>query len=123
MAQALGCQSGEIYFTAGGTEADNLAILGAARAQQRAGRRIVTTAIEHDAVLNTVAFLESEGWEIVRLKPDHEGRISAQVKITCPPGIPLVMPGERLHKELRKILKNSGIFVMDERKVLDPLWE
>ena len=42
-----------------------------------------------------------------------EGRISAQVKITCPPGIPLVMPGERLHKELRKILKNSGIFVMD----------
>lgn len=64
MAQALGCQSGEIYFTAGGTEADNLAILGAARAQQRAGRRIVTTAIEHDAVLNTVAFLESEGWEI-----------------------------------------------------------
>ena len=78
MAQALGCQPGEIYFTAGGTEADNLAILGAARAQQRAGRRIVTTAIEHDAVLNTVAFLESEGWEIVRLKPDHEGRISAQ---------------------------------------------
>ena len=43
MAQALGCQPGEIYFTAGGTEADNLAILGAARAQQRAGRRIVTT--------------------------------------------------------------------------------
>ena len=42
-----------------------------------------------------------------------EGRISAQVKITCPPGIPLVMPGERLHKDLRKILKNSGIFVMD----------
>ena len=78
MAQALGCQPGEIYFTAGGTETDNLAILGAARAQQRAGKRIVTTAIEHDAVLNTVAFLESEGWEIVRLKPDHEGRISAQ---------------------------------------------
>lgn len=42
-----------------------------------------------------------------------EGRISAQVKITCPPGIPLVMPGERLHKDLRKILKNSGIFDMD----------
>ena len=78
MTQALGCQPGEIYFTAGGTEADNLAILGAARAQQRAGKRIVTTAIEHDAVLNTVAFLESEGWEIVRLKPDHEGKISAQ---------------------------------------------
>ena len=41
-----------------------------------------------------------------------EGRIAAQVKITCPPGIPLVMPGERLHKEIIKILKNSGIFVI-----------
>lgn len=42
-----------------------------------------------------------------------EGRIAAQVKITCPPGIPLVMSGERLHKEIIKILKNSGIFVID----------
>lgn len=42
-----------------------------------------------------------------------EGRIAAQVKITCPPGIPLVMSGERLHKEIIKFLKNSGIFVID----------
>ena len=61
-AATLGCQSGEIYFTSGGTEADNIAILGAARAQQRMGKKIVTTAIEHDAVLNTVKFLEGEGW-------------------------------------------------------------
>jgi cysteine desulfurase len=77
-AATLGCQSGEIYFTSGGTEADNIAILGAARAQQRMGKKIVTTAIEHDAVLNTVKFLEREGWEIVRLKPDREGKITAQ---------------------------------------------
>jgi len=77
-AATLGCQSGEIYFTSGGTEADNIAILGAARAQQRMGKKIVTTAIEHDAVLNTVKFLEGEGWEIVRLKPDREGKITAQ---------------------------------------------
>ena len=77
-AETLGCQSGEIYFTSGGTEADNIAILGAARAQQRMGKKIVTTAIEHDAVLNTVKFLEGEGWEIVRLKPDREGKITAQ---------------------------------------------
>ena len=42
-----------------------------------------------------------------------EGKISAQVRITCPPGIPLVMPGERLHKDSIKILKKSGIFVVD----------
>lgn len=78
MAQAIGCQPGELYFTSGGTESDNIAILGAARAQQRVGKRIVTTAIEHDAVLHTVDFLESEGWDIVRLKPDSEGKISVQ---------------------------------------------
>jgi len=42
-----------------------------------------------------------------------DGKISAQVRITCPPGIPLVMPGERLHKDSIKILKKSGIFVVD----------
>lgn len=75
VASSLGCQSSEIYFTSGGTEADNIAILGAARAQKRRGNRIVTTAFEHDAVLNTVKYLESEGWEIIRLMPDANGQI------------------------------------------------
>lgn len=78
VAASLGCQSSEIYFTSGGTEADNIAILGVARAQKRRGNRIVTTAIEHDAVLNTVRFLEEEGWEIVRLEPDSNGQISPE---------------------------------------------
>lgn len=78
VARSLGCQSSEIYFTSGGTDADNIAILGAARAQRRLGNRIVTTAFEHDAVLNTVKYLESEGWEIVRLTPDQNGQITAQ---------------------------------------------
>ena len=51
-AETLGCQSGEIYFTSGGTEADNIAILGAARAQQRMGKKIVTTAIEHLSLIH-----------------------------------------------------------------------
>ncbi len=76
VADSLGCQSSEIYFTSGGTEADNLAILGAARAQKRRGNKIVTTAFEHDAVLNTVKFLEGEGWDIVRLMPDENGQIT-----------------------------------------------
>lgn len=78
VARSLGCQSSEIYFTSGGTDADNIAILGSARAQRRLGNRIVTTAFEHDAVLNTVKYLESEGWEIVRLTPDQNGQITAQ---------------------------------------------
>ena len=78
IARSLGCQSSEIYFTSGGTDAYNIAILGAAHAQRRLGNRIVTTAFEHDAVLNTVKYLESEGWEIVRLTPDQNGQITAQ---------------------------------------------
>lgn len=78
VALSLGCQSSEIYFTSGGTEADNIAILGAARAQKRRGNRIVTTAFEHDAVLNTVKYLESEGWEIIRLMPDANGQITPE---------------------------------------------
>ena len=78
IARSLHCGSDEIYFTSGGTEADDLAILGAARAQKRRGNKIVTTAIEHDAVLNTVKFLESEGWEIIRLVPNSQGQITPE---------------------------------------------
>ena len=94
----------QLIFTASGTEADNLAILGAARAQQRAGKRIVTTAIEHDAVLNTVAFLESEGWEIVRLKPDHEGRISAQQVLDAVDGRTVLVSMMAVNNEVGSIL-------------------
>lgn len=58
IAERLSAQPGEIYFTSGGTESDNIAILGAAHAKKRAGNKIVTTAIEHPAVLNTMAQLE-----------------------------------------------------------------
>lgn len=76
IADTLGCQNSEITFTSGGTESDNLAILGAAAAQKRRGNKIITTLIEHDAVLQAVKFLEGSGWNIVRLKPDSNGIIS-----------------------------------------------
>ncbi len=67
----------EITFTSGGTEANNLAIFGAAWAR-RQHRRIVTTAIEHPSVLACMAQLEKEGWQVVYLQPDSFGRISPQ---------------------------------------------
>ena len=76
VANLLGCESEEIYFTSGGTEANNLAILGAAAALGRRGKRIVTTAIEHESVLQTVDELEKQGFEVIRLMPDKEGNIS-----------------------------------------------
>jgi len=68
----------EIVWTSGATEANNLALIGAARANPDRGRHIITSAIEHKAVLDTCDWLEKQGWEITRLKPDQQGRIKAQ---------------------------------------------
>ncbi len=75
IAERLSATAGEIYFTSGGTESDNIAILGAAHAKKRAGNKIVTTAIEHPAVLNTMAQLEKEGFEVVYVQPEADGNI------------------------------------------------
>ena len=77
IAAALGAEPREIVFTSGATEANNLAILGAARALKTKGNRIVTGQTEHRAVLDACKALESEGFEVVELTPDAEGRISA----------------------------------------------
>lgn len=76
IAQLLGAKKEEITFTSGGTEANNLAIFGAAHARQKRGNRIVTTAIEHPSVLNTMAQLEKEGFDVIYLKPDSQGHIA-----------------------------------------------
>ena len=78
IAEKLSAQPGEIYFTSGGTESDNIAILGAAYAKKRAGNRIVTTSVEHPAVLNTMAQLEKEGFEVIYVQPDADGNIPAE---------------------------------------------
>lgn len=78
VAQSLGCEPGCITFTSGGTEADNLAILGGCQAMRRRGGKVVTTAFEHDAVLKTADFLESQGWQVIRLLPDSQGQITPQ---------------------------------------------
>lgn len=78
IAKSMSCESEEIYFTSGGTEANNLAIFGAVEANKRKGKRIVTTAIEHESVLQSIDELEKQGFEVIRLMPDEFGRISEQ---------------------------------------------
>lgn len=116
IADSLGCQSSEIYFTAGGTEADNLAILGAARAQKRRGNKIVTTAFEHDAVLHTVDFLESEGWEIVRLKPDSNGQITPEQVLEAVDENTVLFSMMAVNNEVGSILPVGSISRMLKRR-------
>ncbi len=75
IAASLGAVPGEVYFTGGGTEGDNISILGGARALKRKGKRIITSKIEHPAVLETFKALESEGFETVYIDTDEHGLI------------------------------------------------
>lgn len=76
IAGTLKARPDEIIFTSGGTEADNLAIIGTALALRRRGKHIITTRVEHPAVLKTVGFLEKEGFEVTYLGVDGRGLIS-----------------------------------------------
>ena len=78
VAEAIGAEPAEIYFTSGGSESDNLAIQGIARAAADRGRHIITSRIEHHAVLNPCRQLEREGWKVTYLPVDREGRVSPE---------------------------------------------
>ena len=78
VAAVLHCRPEEIIFTAGGTESNNIALLGAARAMKRRGNRIVTTAVEHHSVLAICKALENEGFEVITVAPDESGHITPE---------------------------------------------
>ncbi|MDD3368025.1 MAG: cysteine desulfurase family protein [Lachnospiraceae bacterium] len=75
IARTLKVSEKEILFTSGGTESDNLALIGGAQANCRAGRHIITTKIEHPAILQTCAYLEDRGFEVTYLPVDEHGQI------------------------------------------------
>ena len=78
IAKQLKCESKEIIFTSGGTESNNLALLGLALANKRAGNHIITTGIEHASVYNPVLYLQDLGFRVTFLKVDAKGKVDLQ---------------------------------------------
>ncbi|ARI76969.1 cysteine desulfurase family protein [Halobacillus mangrovi] len=78
IADSIFANEKEIVFTSGGTEADNLAIIGTARANQHKGKHIITTSIEHHATLHAVEYLESEGFDVTYLPVDETGAVRVE---------------------------------------------
>ena len=91
IAKSINSEPEEIYFTSGGTEADNIAIKGFARANKKRGNHVITTKIEHKAILESCKELEDEGFEITYLNVDKYGQINL--------------------KELREAIKKSTILI------------
>jgi len=79
IARSLGADPGEIFFTASGSEADNWAIKGAAQARASKGRHLITSAIEHPAVLNVCEYMAKSGFEVTYLPVDADGLVSPDV--------------------------------------------
>lgn len=79
IAKILKVDEGEIYFTSGGTEGNNMAIIGSANANKRAGNRVITTKIEHSSVANPMKYLEKQGFDVVYLPVDNNGIVDMEV--------------------------------------------
>lgn len=108
IAKELKCQEKEIVFTSGGTEANNLAIIGGAMAHRRAGKHIITSEIEHASVSATMDFLVKEGYEVSIVGVDSEGKLKLdELKATLRPDTILV----------------SVMYVNNEIGVIEPIEE
>ena len=78
VAAAMGAEPDRVFFTSGGTEADNWALFSSAKRFGKKKKHIITTAVEHHAILNAMQELEHQGFEVTYLQPDREGRITLQ---------------------------------------------
>lgn len=78
LAQALGVTASEIFFTSGGTEANNLAVIGTALCKRKTGNKIVTSSIEHSSIMDSCKYLETLGFEVVYLPVEENGAVSVE---------------------------------------------
>ncbi|MCI8920778.1 MAG: cysteine desulfurase [Acutalibacter sp.] len=116
VAGKLGVQPGELTFTSGGTEGNNLALFGAAVARGRLGDKIVTTAIEHDSVLKAVGELERQGFRAVYVKPDKTGQVPLEALEAAIDESTILVSVMAVNNETGSILPVQGLSRVIRRK-------
>ncbi len=121
IARVIGAKPKNIHFTSGGTESDNIAVLSAAESMKRRGKHVLTTAIEHEAVLKSMAELERLGFEVEYLKPDGMGLVSAEAFESALRADTILISLMLVNNETGVVLPVSEVAALLRRKVSQAL--
>ncbi len=116
LASAFGARSDEIFFTSGGTEANNTVIFGVPKAYKRIGNKIVTTAFEHSSVYESALELQKSGYEVVFIKPDKKGNINPQDIVNAVDEQTVLVSVMLINNEIGTVLPVSQIASAVKRK-------
>ena len=116
IAEMIGAKSNEIYFTGGGSESDNLALKCTAEAYANKGNHIITTKIEHHAILHTCEWLEKQGAKITYIDVDENGDMAAEYGIRNIPTVLFFKNGEIVDKQVGAVGK--PVFVEKVKNLL-----
>lgn len=116
IANAIGAQAKEIYFTSGATESSNTAIFGAYAAHGKRRHRIVTTTVEHPSVANPINKLEQLGCEVIRLSPDENGQISPKAVLDAVNEDTFLVSMMLVNNETGAVFDVGGAFSMIKKK-------
>ncbi len=116
LAALMRCKPEELIYTSGGTESDNMALLGAARARKRSGNHLITTVIEHPAVLRTMEQLESEGFDVTYLPVDKDGIVRMDALEQAISGDTILVSVMHTNNEIGSVQPIEAIGTMLKRK-------
>ena len=112
----LGCDGDCVYFTGSATESNNLAILGAAAANPRGGKTIVTTTVEHPSVAKTVEYLEEQGYTVRRIAPKPDGNFDPQDFLDAVDGDTLLLTFMMVNNEMGTVLPDQAVIPALKKK-------
>ena len=116
VAESLGARPGEVVFTSCGTDGDNMAVFGAAKARRAWADHIVATGYEHPAVQNAVAALQQEGWRVTLVQPDGTGCVPMQALVDAVGPKTALVTAMHMNNEVGSVLDAAALAAQVKRK-------